>query len=184
MSVPDRMWTDAQLDALLELAYESGRTDEAHRIGEAIAELDRCWVERAKLTEEQRVAARIAELGGRAAAVPLRYDNPGWPPVAVPGGGGIRLDPATAPAAPPAVVDLHVVQTRRHDQDSIAVAAQYAPAGGGDPVTAPAAYLAGWRQMRPLLSAPVWQRVWGDLSARTRAGLSDLDPNVLLGRVA
>jgi hypothetical protein len=84
-----RIWTGEQVAHAVALAYDTGRR---HGWAEDMAEDAACWEEFAQPqpTREQRVAIRIAELPGRTPPAPQRYDDPDWPPVAVPGG-GIRL---------------------------------------------------------------------------------------------
>lgn len=81
-------WTDAEVAYLIALAYEVGRL---HGYSEDVAETAACWREHAQPqpTREQRVAARLAAMP---APRPQRYDDPDWPPVAVPGG-GVRVGP-------------------------------------------------------------------------------------------
>jgi hypothetical protein len=59
--------------------------------------LDKVW-KIPRTTWKEQVAARIADMearnlamGPRNPARSPRYDDPTWPPVAVPGGGGVRL---------------------------------------------------------------------------------------------
>ncbi|MFJ8687182.1 hypothetical protein [Micromonospora wenchangensis] len=78
----------ATLDLAVTLAFEQGRTYERAEL--AALELT-TWLPIARTTHEQKVAERAAALPGATKVPPLRFDEPGWPPVAVPGGGGVRL---------------------------------------------------------------------------------------------
>ncbi|MFG1800206.1 hypothetical protein ACGFI4_08535 [Micromonospora carbonacea] len=70
------------------LAFELGR---AHERAELAALELTTWLPLARATHEQKIAERVASLPGAHPAPPLRFDDPDWPAVAVPGGGGLRL---------------------------------------------------------------------------------------------
>lgn len=58
------------------------------RLAEDLAQLDRTtWVEAGQLSRERRIAREVAHDRHR----PVRFDDPDWPPVAVPGSPSIRL---------------------------------------------------------------------------------------------
>lgn len=88
----------AELEHAIALAFEHGRAYERAEL----AQLETTWQPIARATWEEQVARRIAELPGRNPAPPLRFDDPDWPAVAVPGGGGIRLGPTGVIPATPA----------------------------------------------------------------------------------
>ncbi|MFY1703927.1 hypothetical protein ACN28G_19695 [Micromonospora sp. WMMA1923] len=88
----------ADLQDAAALAFELGR---AHERAELAALELTTWRSRARLTHEQKVAERIASLPGTRPAPPLRFDDPDWPAVAVPGGGGLRLGHAQVVDARP-----------------------------------------------------------------------------------
>ena len=79
-----------ELELAVTLAFESGRRYE--RVELAALELA-VWRPLARKTWEQAVAERVADMTARVPTPALRFDDPDWPPVAVPGGGGVRLGP-------------------------------------------------------------------------------------------
>ncbi|MFG1844900.1 hypothetical protein [Micromonospora carbonacea] len=88
----------ADLQDAVTLAFELGRTHERAEL--AALELA-TWLPLARATHEQKIAERTASLPGTRPAPPLRFDDPDWPPVAVPGGGGLRLGHAQVVDARP-----------------------------------------------------------------------------------
>lgn len=80
----------AELESAVTLAYEQGRAYERAEL--ARLELT-TWRPLARKTWEEAVVERVASLPGSTPAPRLRFDDPDWPPVAVPGGGGVRLGP-------------------------------------------------------------------------------------------
>lgn len=91
-------WTREKVADALAQAFAAGRAYERAEL----AQLEATWKPIARATWEEQVARRIAELPGRNPAPPLRFDDPDWPAVAVPGGGGIRLGPTGVIPATPA----------------------------------------------------------------------------------
>ncbi|MBM0232884.1 hypothetical protein JNW91_14055 [Micromonospora sp. STR1_7] len=76
----------AELEHALKSAFTAGRLYERAEM----CETEATWKPLARRTYEQRVAERIAAMPR---STNLRFDDPEWPPVAVPGGGGLRLGP-------------------------------------------------------------------------------------------
>ncbi|MBM0238430.1 hypothetical protein JNW88_17060 [Micromonospora sp. ATA32] len=77
-----------QLEVAVTLAFQQGR---AYERGE-LAAMEATWKPFARKTYEEAVAARIEALPGKTPPPPLRFDDPDWPPVAIPGA-GVRLGP-------------------------------------------------------------------------------------------
>lgn len=94
-----RGWSDEEVAHLVRLAYDTGRL---HGWAADMAELEGCWREHAepRKTRQDRIAERLAAMPS---PKPQRYDDPDWPPVAVPGAGGVRLGPGqiVPPSGPP-----------------------------------------------------------------------------------
>ncbi|MFB9238686.1 hypothetical protein ACFFWC_24685 [Plantactinospora siamensis] len=80
---------DRELELAVALAFEQGRAYERAEL----AQLESTWPALARKTWEESVAERVAQLAGSTPPPRLRFNDPDWPPVAVPGGGGIRIGP-------------------------------------------------------------------------------------------
>lgn len=89
----------AELERAVQFAFTAGRVYERAEM----AETEATWKPLARKTYEQRVAERIAAMPGSTPPPGLRFDDPDWPPVAVPGGGGVRLGPGQIIAEPAGV---------------------------------------------------------------------------------
>lgn len=76
----------AELERAVQFAFTAGRTYERAEM----CEMEATWRPLARKTYEQRVVERMAAMPSGTA---LKFDDPDWPPVAVPGGGGLRLGP-------------------------------------------------------------------------------------------
>ena len=79
------------IEWLWDEAYTAGQLAERHRIAAAQAELEVAWRPIGRRTYAEQVTRRIAELPGSATPRPLRFDDPDWPAVALPGAPGVRL---------------------------------------------------------------------------------------------
>lgn len=77
----------AELELAVKLAFANGRAYERAEL----AEMEATWRPLIRPTYEQRVAERLAAMPGSNPPPALRFDDAEWPPVAVPGGGGVRL---------------------------------------------------------------------------------------------
>ena len=76
-----------------ETGFRDGYTQALTHAAQRIDELDYIWQPIKRPTYEQVVAARIEAMRGRTPPATLRFDDPNWPPVLVPGGGGLRIGP-------------------------------------------------------------------------------------------
>ncbi|MEV4820249.1 hypothetical protein [Micromonospora sp. NPDC049274] len=79
----------AELERAIKYAFTAGRVYERAEM----CETEATWKPLARKTYEQRVAERVASMSGSNPPPGLKFDDPDWPPVAVPGGGGVRLGP-------------------------------------------------------------------------------------------
>lgn len=79
----------AEMERAIRYAFTAGRVFERNEM----CETEATWKPFARKTYEQRVAERMASMPGSNPPPGLKFDDPDWPPVAVPGGGGVRLGP-------------------------------------------------------------------------------------------
>ncbi|AYF31477.1 hypothetical protein CSH63_29330 [Micromonospora tulbaghiae] len=79
----------AELEVAVALAFDLGRAYERAELAEL--ELT-TWRSVTRKTQEDKVAERMEAMRGSVPPPPLRFDDPDWPPVAVPGG-GVRVGP-------------------------------------------------------------------------------------------
>jgi hypothetical protein len=84
----------ADIADALRIGYEAGYSYALAQLAERYDDLDFLVRPIARPTPAQRHAARVAEY--ERSARTIRFDDPDWPPVAVPGVPGVRLGPANS----------------------------------------------------------------------------------------